>query len=55
MLASLEQLMDEFVGAGTVEWIGIRLEKKADVVSATSAMLNPDYGKIGLETKLFLM
>lgn len=44
MQSSLEQLMDEFVGMGTVEWIGIRPEKKAKVVSVTSAMLDPAYG-----------
>lgn len=41
---SLEQLMGKFVGAGTVEWIGIRPEKRAEVVSVTSAMLDPAYG-----------
>ena len=44
MQASLEQLMDEFVRAGTVEWIGIRPEKRAEVVSVNSAMLDPAYG-----------
>jgi len=44
MQDSLEQLMDEFVGAGTVEWIGIRPEKRAEVVSVTSVMLDPAYG-----------
>jgi MOSC domain-containing protein YiiM len=44
MQASLEQLMDEFVRPGTVEWIGIRPEKKAEVVSVNSAILDPVYG-----------
>jgi MOSC domain-containing protein YiiM len=44
MQASLEQLMDKFVGAGTVEWIGIRPEKRTKVVSVTSVMLDPAYG-----------
>jgi len=44
MQASLEELMDKFVRAGTVEWIGIRPEKRAEVVSVTSAMLDPPYG-----------
>jgi MOSC domain-containing protein YiiM len=44
MQDSLERLMDEFVGAGTVEWLGIRPEKRAGVVSVTSVMLNPAYG-----------
>jgi MOSC domain-containing protein YiiM len=44
MQTSLEQLMDEFVGVGTVKWIGIRPEKRADVVSVTSAMLDPACG-----------
>lgn len=41
---TLEQLMDQFVRAGTVEWIGIRPEKRAEIVSVTSAMLDPAYG-----------
>ena len=44
MQASLEELMDQYVGTGTVEWIGIRLEKKAEVVSVNSAILDPAYG-----------
>jgi MOSC domain-containing protein YiiM len=44
MQASLEQLMDQFVRAGTVEWIGIRPEKRGDIVSVKSAMLDPAYG-----------
>ena len=44
MQASLERLMDKFVGAGTVEWIGIRPEKRAEVVSVESVMLDPAYG-----------
>jgi len=44
MQASFEQLMDQFVGTGTVEWIGIRPEKKAEVISVNSAMLHPAYG-----------
>jgi len=44
MQASFEQLMDQFVQAGTVEWIGIRPEKRAEVVSVMSVMLDPAYG-----------
>ena len=44
MQPSLEQLMDKFVGAGTVEWIGIRPEKRAEVVSVNSVMLDPVHG-----------
>ena len=44
MQASFEQLMDQFVQAGTVEWIGIRPEKRAEVVTVNSAMLDPAYG-----------
>ena len=44
MKASLEQLKNEFVARGTVEWIGIRPEKRGEVVSVTSAMLDPAYG-----------
>ena len=43
MQASFEHLMDKFVRAGTVEWIGVRPEKKAEVVSVNSAMLDPVY------------
>ena len=44
MEASLKHLMDKFVQAGTVEWIGIRPEKRAEVVSVNSVMLDPAYG-----------
>jgi MOSC domain-containing protein YiiM len=44
MQASFEQLMDQFVQAGTVEWIGTRPEKRAEVVTVNSAMLDPAYG-----------
>ena len=44
MHASLEELMDQYVGTGTVEWIGIRPEKRVEVVSVTSVMLHPAYG-----------
>lgn len=47
MQPSLEQLMDKFVRAGTVEWIGIRSEKRAEVVSVTSVMLDPANGMQG--------
>ena len=40
----LEQLMNEFVRAGTIEWIGIRPEKRAEVVSVERAMFDPAYG-----------
>ena len=44
MQASLQQLMNRFAQAGTVEWIGIRPEKKAGLVSVTSAWLDPTCG-----------
>jgi len=44
MQASLEELMNQYVGTGTVEWIGIRPEKRAEVVSVTSVMLDPADG-----------
>ena len=44
MQASFEELMDQYVGTGTVEWIGIRPEKRAEVVSVPSVMLDPAYG-----------
>jgi len=44
MQSPLEQLMDQFVGTGTVEWLGIRPEKRTEVVSVTSAILDPAYG-----------
>lgn len=43
-METLEQLMDKFVQVGTVEWLGIRPGKRAEVVSVTSAMLDPAYG-----------
>lgn len=36
--------MGKFVRAGTVEWIGIRPGKKAQLVSVTSVLLDPGYG-----------
>lgn len=44
MQSSFEHLMGNFARAGTVEWIGIRPEKRAEVVSVKSAMLDPAYG-----------
>jgi hypothetical protein len=38
MQDSLEQLMDEFVGTGRIEWIGIRSEKRAEVVSGINLL-----------------
>jgi MOSC domain-containing protein YiiM len=45
--SSLEQLMNHFTGNGTVEWIGIRPGKKAQLVSVNSVMLDPSYGLEG--------
>ena len=44
MQLSLEELMGQFAGPGSVDWIGIRPEKKAEVVSVNSVMLDPSYG-----------
>ena len=44
MQSSFELLMGNFAGAGTVEWVGIRPEKRAEVVSVESVMLDPAYG-----------
>ena len=44
MQTSFRQLMCEFVQAGTVEWIGVRPGKKADVVAVASALLDPASG-----------
>lgn len=44
MQASLEQLMDNYVQVGTVEWIGIRPEKNAGVISVNSVTVDPAYG-----------
>ena len=47
MQSSLEQLMSHFADVGTVEWIGIRPGKKAQMISVHSAMLDPGYGLQG--------
>ena len=44
MQTSLDQLMDKFARAGIIEWIGIRPEKRAEVVSVNSVMLDPVHG-----------
>lgn len=44
MQSSLEQLMSHYAKAGTVEWIGIRPGKKAQLISVDSVMLDPSYG-----------
>jgi MOSC domain-containing protein YiiM len=44
MRASLQQLLNEFAQAGTVEWIGVRPEKRAGLVSVTSVLLDPACG-----------
>lgn len=44
MQAPLEELMKQFAGAGTVEWIGIRPEKRAEVIAVNSAQLDPACG-----------
>jgi MOSC domain-containing protein YiiM len=45
--SSLEQLMSHYAQAGTVEWIGIRPAKKAQLISVDSAILDPSYGLQG--------
>ena len=47
MQSSLEQLMSRYAKAGTVEWIGIRPGKKAQLVSVDSVLLDPSYGLQG--------
>ena len=47
MPSSLEQMMSHYAKAGTVEWIGIRPAKKAQLVSVDSVMLDPFYGLQG--------
>jgi len=44
MHASLVQLMNQFVQTGTVEWIGVRPGKNADVISVNSVKLDPSCG-----------
>lgn len=44
MQPSLEQLMHNFSRAGTVEWIGIRPRKHADLVPVDGVLLDPDGG-----------
>jgi MOSC domain-containing protein YiiM len=44
MQYSLEQLMSHFACNGKVEWIGIRPEKKSEVLSVNSVMLDPATG-----------
>ena len=44
MQVSLEQLMNQFAGSGTVIWIGIRPARRAEVKSVNEAMLGPSYG-----------
>jgi MOSC domain-containing protein YiiM len=45
--SSLEQLMSHYAKAGTVEWIGIRPAKKAQLISVDSVMLDPSSGLEG--------
>ena len=47
MQSSLEELMSHYAKAGTVEWIGIRPGKKAQLISVDSVMLDPSYGLQG--------
>jgi MOSC domain-containing protein YiiM len=44
MHAPLEQLMNQFAGIGKVVWIGIRPERRAEVISVNHASLDPSYG-----------
>ena len=46
-MSSLEHLMSHFARAGTVEWIGIRPDKKAQMISLNSVMLEPSCGLHG--------
>lgn len=41
MYTSLKQLMNNYSQAGTVEWIGIRPDKKLELISIKHAMLDP--------------
>ena len=47
MQSSLEQLMSHFAAAGTVEWIGIRPVRKAQMIAVDSVMVDPSYGLRG--------
>ena len=47
MHISLEQLMNQFAGPGSIVWIGIRPERKADIISVNDVMLDPSYGLQG--------
>lgn len=39
MSTSLKQLMSNYSQAGTVEWIGIRPDKKVELISINHAMI----------------
>ena len=47
MQSSLEQLMSHYAKAGSIEWIGIRPGKKAQLIPVDSVMLDPAYGLQG--------
>lgn len=44
MNTSLEQLMNQFSQSGTVEWVGIRPNKKTALISTNQISLDPTYG-----------
>ena len=39
--------MNQFAGPGSIVWIGIRPERKADIISVNDVMLDPSYGLQG--------
>lgn len=39
--------MNQFARTGTVEWIGIRPDKKADMIAVNGVILDPAYGIAG--------
>jgi MOSC domain-containing protein YiiM len=47
MQTSLGQLMNQFAGPGEVVWIGIRPERKAELIAVKTAMLAPSFGLEG--------
>lgn len=44
MHSPLALLMSQYAGPGTIVWIGVRPERKAEVIAINSAILDPSYG-----------
>jgi MOSC domain-containing protein YiiM len=44
MQTSLEQLMHQFAGPGEIVWIGIRPQRRAEVISVTGVKLDLQHG-----------